>query len=50
MCEQGVKSLAWNALSDRGLAVPSGTYLMRLTARAGDGQTSSRVCIVTLQR
>lgn len=38
--EGGVQeTVAWNGMSDRGSAVPSGRYLVRLTALAADGQT-----------
>ncbi len=47
---QGTTSLVWNCSSDRGLPVPSGTYLIRLTARTADGQQGSRLCPVTVQR
>ena len=33
------ETLAWNGVSDRGSAVPSGRYIVRLTALAADGQT-----------
>ncbi len=33
------ETLLWNGLSDRGSAVPSGRYIVRLTALAEDGQT-----------
>ncbi len=49
-CESGVNSLAWNCCSDRGLAVPNGTYLIRLTARTDDGRQASGLCTVKLQR
>jgi len=49
-CEAGVSRLIWNCQSDRGLAVPSGTYLLRLTARTANGQQSSRLCTVPLRR
>ncbi len=32
------QTLAWNGMSDRGSAVPSGRYIVRLTALAADGQ------------
>jgi len=49
-CPQGTNSLVWNCSSGRGLPVPSGTYLIRLTARTPDGQQGSRLCPVTVQR
>jgi len=33
------QTLAWNGVSDRGSMVPSGRYIVRLTALAADGQT-----------
>ncbi len=33
----GTTTVAWNGRSQNGLAVPSGTYLVRITARGGDG-------------
>lgn len=33
------ETVAWNGVSDRGSAVPSGRYIVRLTALAADGQT-----------
>jgi hypothetical protein len=44
--EAGTHSLVWNGHSSRGLAVPAGTYLIRVTAHAEDGAQSSRVCAV----
>ncbi len=48
-CEAGMNTLVWNALSDRGLRVPSGTYLIRITARAGDGAQSSALATVAVR-
>lgn len=47
-CEAGVNALVWNGQSDRGLHVPSGTYLVRITARNGDGEQRAALCSVTL--
>lgn len=33
------ETLSWNGVSDRGSAVPSGRYIVRLTALGADGQT-----------
>ncbi|MBD3292399.1 MAG: S8 family serine peptidase [Armatimonadia bacterium] len=33
------ETVSWNGVSDRGSAVPSGRYIVRLTALAADGQT-----------
>jgi hypothetical protein len=49
-CPKGSNSLLWNCSSDRGLRVPSGTYLIRLTAHTADGQQVSRVCPVNVRR
>jgi len=49
-CEAGVTSLAWNCRSDRGVMVPSGAYLVRVTARSEDGEQSSRLCTMMLRR
>jgi hypothetical protein len=46
----GVNSLAWDATSDSGLKVPAGQYLVRITARAADGTSSSAVAPVTVNR
>jgi hypothetical protein len=46
--EKGTSSLVWNCHSDRGAAVPAGTYLIRVTARSADGQQAARLCAVTL--
>ena len=48
--EVGMNSLAWNCRSDRGMSVPSGTYLVRVTARGDDGGQASRLSTVTLRR
>lgn len=48
-CETGTNNLLWNCRSDRGLPVPAGTYLIRLTARAPDGQQTTRLCTLSLQ-
>jgi len=49
-CEAGITSLAWNCRSDRGVMVPSGAYLVRVTARTEDGEQSSRIAPLMLQR
>lgn len=45
-CETGTNSLVWNCRSDRGTLVPSGTYLVRVTARSEDGEQTSGLCAV----
>ncbi len=47
---EGINTLLWNCTSDRGLAVPAGTYLIRLTAWTPDGQQASRLCPAVVQR
>jgi len=49
-CEAGINSLAWNCRSDRGVMVPSGAYLVRVTARTEDGEQAGRLCTVMLRR
>ena len=49
-CEAGITSLAWNCRSDRGVPVPSGAYLVRVTARTEDGTQSSRMAPLLLRR
>ncbi len=49
-CPPGSDTLTWTCSSDRGLRVPAGTYLLRLTARGADGRQASRVCTVSVQR
>lgn len=44
------QTVAWNGVSDRGSAVPSGRYLVRLTARAADGQTVQAIRPFSLAR
>jgi hypothetical protein len=39
----GAQVLTWDARNDAGVRVPSGTYLLQLTARAADGQMVRRV-------
>ena len=47
---QGVSTLLWNCCTDRGLKVPSGMYLIRVTARTADGQQSNALCPVPVRR
>ncbi len=49
-CEAGITSLAWNCRSDRGVLVPSGAYLVRVTARTEDGAQASRIAPLMLRR
>ena len=48
-CEAGTNTLLWNARSDSGLAVPNGTYLVEVTAKAGDGTQTRAVGYVTIR-
>jgi hypothetical protein len=47
--DAGTQTLLWDRRSDTGLAVPSGLYLLHLTARTADGNQSSAVAAVTLR-
>jgi len=44
------QTLTWNGMSDRGSAVPSGRYLVRLTALAADGQTVQAIRPLSIAR
>jgi subtilisin family serine protease len=46
----GRQELIWNGANDSGAAVPAGTYLVHLTAKATDGQAVHRLCPVSLAR
>ncbi len=48
--EAGVNTLSWDGRSSDGVRVPSGRYLVRIRARAADGQQSSAVTSVVIQR
>jgi len=48
--EAGRRAVAWNGRSASGTALPNGTYLCVLEARAPDGQQARRVCPVRLAR
>ena len=39
----GSSQIVWNLASDRGTRVPNGTYLIRIQARAEDGQAVSTI-------
>ncbi len=47
---RGRASLTWNARSLTDTAVPTGTYLLRLTARTEDGEQASAVTILQARR
>ena len=42
-CEAGRSTLLWNALSDQGLPVPGGMYLVEVVARGVDGGETRRL-------
>lgn len=44
------ETLSWNGISDRGSAVPSGRYIVRLTALAADGQTVQAIRPFSIER
>jgi len=47
--EAGPSRLAWNGLSDAGVAVPGGMYLIEATADAGDGSQCRALAQVTVE-
>jgi hypothetical protein len=49
-CEAGTNTLLWNAQSDTGLPVPSGTYLVEVSARASDGTRAKGLGQVWIRR
>ncbi len=49
-CEAGTNTLLWNAMSDQGLPVPNGTYLVEVVAKAGDGPQTRTLTQVRLGR
>ncbi len=46
----GRASLSWNGRSTTGTAVPSGSYLIRLTARTQEGEQASAVAVLQVRR
>jgi M6 family metalloprotease-like protein len=48
--EAGVRTLQWNGRNQSGSLVPSGVYLIRLTARTPDGAQTQTVVALNLQR
>jgi hypothetical protein len=49
-CQAGVTRLVWNAQADTGLRVPSGQYLVEVTARSPQGGQSRALATVRLMR
>jgi hypothetical protein len=49
-CEAGTNALLWDATSDTGLRVPSGTYVVELTASAPDGSQARALTQVRVRR
>lgn len=47
---QGVSRLAWDGRASTGLAVPSGVYVVRATARADSGAKAASVATLSLRR
>lgn len=48
--DAGVRSLLWNGRGTGGTLVPSGQYLVQVTARCADGQEASVLTTLRLQR
>ncbi len=44
------QTLSWNGIGERGSAVPAGRYIVRLTARAADGQTVQAIRPLSIAR
>ena len=49
-CEAGTNTLIWNATSDQGTAIPNGTYLVEINARANDGTQARGLTQVGIRR
>jgi hypothetical protein len=49
-CGAGLQRLTWSGRSDRGIAVPNGTYLVRVVARDGAGAEASGIGALSLSR
>lgn len=50
MTAAGVNSLSWDLRSTTGTTVPAGSYLIRLTAAADDGQQASTIIPASVRR
>lgn len=46
----GANTLVWDGRDNRGISVPSGTYLLKLTATDGEGRSATAVLPVTVVR
>jgi hypothetical protein len=49
-CEAGTNTLLWNGLSDSGLPVPNGTYVVQVTALSENGQQAEGLCVLKMTR
>ncbi len=49
-CEAGTGTLVWNAMSDSGLPVPNGVYLVEVSANAADGSQARALTQVRIGR
>jgi len=49
-CPAGSNTLVWSGHSDQGLAVPSGTYLVEVSAKTADGTQSRALAQVRVNR
>jgi flagellar hook assembly protein FlgD len=49
-CSAGPNTLTWPGLSDTGLAVPSGRYLIQVRARTLSGTQSQAITPVQIER
>jgi hypothetical protein len=46
----GLQSLSWNGLSRTGTRLPDGRYLLRVTARNGEGQQAAGIGVLQMKR